>query len=142
MRANDKSTIAHRSSLTKRQELDARTHACRDAHLLIKRLSENALGKLKKRKKVNGEWEYLPYQMSMSEIRSCQIILDKAVPNLSLVAQIETDGLENLDREALASRVNELISGNSALAQLSGLLEAVNKSQTVAEVVPIELKDD
>jgi len=124
-------------SLTKRQEKNARTNASSQTTKIINRLGKQALGTLTRKTTVEGEVVNIPYTMNQAEIRAAEIILKKTLPDLTMIQQVEPNQLDNMSREELGNLLLTLVEKNPMLAQLSGITEAVNKANTVADVTPI-----
>lgn len=92
---------------------------------VLNRIGQQALGELKDK---DGE----SYDMSPSELRACELIMKKTLPDLQMVTHVdETHNLQNKSREELAEMITGLLTANPMLAKMTELQHAVDSALTV-----------
>ena len=118
---------------TARQEMLTRDQAGRFTARIVKRIGEQALGELK-------DSEGNPYVMNAAEMRACEIIMKKTLPDLSMVQMVDDkDDLDGMSRQEMQLMLNNMMESNPQLAKLSGLAGAVDRGMTVIDVPKGEL---
>ena len=132
-----------RSTLTTRQELDARTASLRFANQLMTRMAQFAIGgEINDYGDEIGEDGKVIKPMSGAQIRAAEAVLRKILPDLSSIQELPADDFANLSRGEMLDLLGTLVSGNPQLLKNPDIQKAVNKSQTVIELKPKKSKDE
>ena len=96
--------------LTKRQQLTLRARAMSQAAQLINQLAANALGELTApMPQEDGTVKHVPHLLDMAQVRSAEIVLKKAVPDLTQTdLELTDDTRRRTPQEAIEQLVDML----------------------------------
>ena len=136
-------SLKQRSILNTRRESDARGRTLKTVSEITDRFIDQALGQLTKKVKDpdTGEVTHVPCEMTDMEYKAGVVIMNKAMPDRKMVEVVEHDPVDNMSREDISITLTAILQDNPQLAEMAGIVKAVNEIKTVAEIVPINDKD-
>ena len=143
--ANVKTINAKPGKLLVRQEKNIRMQLAGEVSVVMGRVVEQAKGELMRRKRDDngkvvrdqeGEFVMERCEMTPMEMKASEIFLRKCLPDLSMVQQVESDSTDGMSRGEISDSIQGLLENNPQLAQVSGLLTAINNLTTVKTIEP------
>ncbi len=137
------SIAQQRNKLTTRQDLDARSASLAYGSKLMTRMARFAIGGKTGDDGIERDEEGKEIKaMSAAQIRAAETVLRKILPDLSSVQELPVDAFEGMSRGEMLDMLGSMIASNSHLLKNPDIQDAVNKSQTVIELIPGKSADD